>query len=269
MNLIGRFLQDAPLGAALLALFLAMAIAREAGACAHRWLAPIADGVDQSGGDEGYILSAVLGLLALLVAFTFGLALDRHEARRALVVTEADALGTAYLRADLLDGPDRLQALLRVYGEARLTYGQTSGETQAAADRRAVVLQTRIWREAVAQVWPARQTTLAPLVLQPLNDLFDTATTRRAALDARLPDIVLSTLALYVVVSAAFIGYAVTGAGGRHRIASLALFGLLCLAMGVILDLDRPREGVIRVPQAAMADTLAEMRRPPQAVRTP
>jgi hypothetical protein len=257
VDTLDRLTHEAPLFLILAVLFLAMAAAREFGAWSHRRLATTAE---SESSDEGYILSAVLGLLALLVAFTFGLALSRHETRRELVVAEANALGTAYLRTSELDQPQRLRVLLRAYTQERLAFGRNAGEAQAAAARRALALQPQIWAEAQVQLQPVRTTAVTPFVLSPLNEAFDAASARQAGLAARLPITVLITLALYVVVAAGVLGYAVAGAGARHRAASLVLFALLTLALGLILDLDRPRAGAIHVPQEPMAAALRDMR---------
>jgi hypothetical protein len=255
---VERFFRDAPLWLILLLLFVVMGLAREFGAWARRREGQVAR-KEGAAIDEGYILSAVLGLLALLVAFSFGMALNRYESRRAMVVTEANAIGAAYLRTALLDDPAKLRSLLLRYAQARLAYGQAAKAAQAA-EIEADQLQPQIWAEAVRQVAPARQTPLAGFVLSPLDQAFDAASARKAELEARMPLVVLATLSVYFVAAAAVLGYASARAEARHRVASFALFGLFTLALGVILDLDRPREGLIDLPQGAMSDTVAMMR---------
>jgi hypothetical protein len=255
-----RFFREAPLWSILLLLFLVMGVARELGAWARRVEGRIPR---KEGGatDEGYILSAVLGLLALLVAFSFGMALNRYEKRRELVVTEANAIEAAYQRSALLDDPAALRGLMLQYAQARLEYGEVGGEAPAA-EREADRLRPQVWAEAVRQVAPSRDTPLAGFILAPLDEAFDTASERKAELQARMPLVVLVTLSVYFAAAAAVLGYASERAQARHRVASFALFGLFILALGVILDLDRPNGGLIHLPQGAMADTVAMMRRP-------
>lgn len=253
-----QFLRDAPLWLILLLLFLIMGLARELGAWERRREERIAR-KESSGTDEGYILTAVLGLLALLVAFSFGMALNRYETRRELVVTEANALGAAYLRTAVLDDPGKLRGLMLRYAQDRLAYGEVGPGAQAA-ERDAELLQPQIWAEAVRLVAPSRETPLAGFVLTPLDQAFDAAAARKAELHARMPLVVLATLSVYFIAAAAVLGYAFSRAQARHRVASFALFGLFVLALGVILDLDRPREGLIELPQGAMVDTVAMMR---------
>jgi uncharacterized membrane protein YbhN (UPF0104 family) len=216
---------------------------------------------DESAADESVILTAVLGLLALLMAFSFGMALSRNDARRELVVTEANALGTAYLRTSVFDDPARLRGLMRQYAQTRLSYGVNGGPAQQSAERETAQLQPQIWDEAVRLVGPDRATPLAGFLLAPINDAFDAAGARKAALSAHLPPSVLVTLALYLVASAGVLGYLIPGGRLRHRAAAYILFALFALSLGVILDLDRPRSGLIRVPQGTMADTVQMMGR--------
>jgi hypothetical protein len=249
--------QNAPPWLVLLLLFATMALASEAGGWIHRRARLRKEGIDKDA--EGYVLSGVLGLLALLVAFTFGMSLNRYDVRRELVVKEANALSTAYLRTSILDDPARLRGLMRSYAQSRLEFGLTSGETERAADRRASALQPVIWDEAIRLVAPSRETPLPAFLLGPLNEAFDTASARRTALAARLPGDVLLTLVLYLIAAAAVLGFAVAGASLRLRIASFALFALFSLAIGVILDLDEPRRGPVPVPQWAMAEAVRLM----------
>jgi hypothetical protein len=251
------FFESGPIWLVLLVLIAAMGLASEFGA----WLRHRAGGADARNVEhaEGYIISGVLGLLALLVAFTFGMSLDRFEIRRDLVVKEATALSTAYLRTSLLDDPGRLRALTQEYARARLEYGLFGGAPQLAAEQRAARLRPMIWAEAVKAVGPSRLTPLPAFILSPFNEAFSTAAARRAALADRLSPIVLWTLVLFMVAAAAVLGHCIAGASTRLRIGSLALFALFTLAFWVILDLDRPRGGPIRVPQDAMADAVRLM----------
>ncbi|THD59747.1 hypothetical protein [Phenylobacterium sp.] len=238
---------------------IALVLACELGAAARR-RGPAAPG-EHGVADDGNILAAVLGLLGLLLAFTFNLALDRHETRRALVVAEANDLGTAYLRTALLDDPAALRQDLRAYAQARLSYGlAAAGPAQDAAAARADALQATVWRDATAALASLRTTPVSGLVLAPINEAFDTASKRKSALAARLPTAVVGTLALYSLIAAGMLGYTAAGAGRRSRVTSTLLFMLLTLAICLILDLDRARSGMIQVPQTPMADVIAAMR---------
>lgn len=206
---------------------------------------------DADGDRQGYILSGVLGLLALLLAFAFSLALERHEERRRLVVAEANAIGSFSQRLAVLDPParDEIGRALKTYGGTRATLGRTvprldrlrlmvRGEGQLAAINRATL----------AALDPVRTSAGASLVIQGLNAVNDVAAERQAANDARLPNRVLGLLVLYCAVTAVMLGYAVAASRDRHRVAAWLLFALLSLAFTTILDLDRPRSGAILVP---------------------
>lgn len=250
------WLHDAPTLLLSVPLWLAMLAAGAVGA----WIARRARrDPDVAHKEDGYVLSAVLGLLALLIAFTFGLALNRHEERRALVVTEANALGTAWLRTALLDDPVPVRALMREYTRERVAYGHTDGATRDAHAARAAQLQSRLWDAVLQRLAPQRGTAAVPVVVAPFNEAFDAATSRQAALEARLPDTVLLALGLYCVMSAGMLGFTLAASGVRDRLPPVMLFALLTLAVGLVLDLDRPRSGSIQVPQGAMHEVLGTM----------
>lgn len=259
MAKLETFAHDAPLWFVAIFLLSAMVMACEFGAMARRRLAHLPRSRADHGVDEGYILTAVLGLLALLIAFTFSLALDRYNSRRELVVTEANALTVVYQRARLLDDPAPLQGLLREYARERLLYGERWGPAEGRVLQRADELQEQIWTEAVKQARPVLETMASSLVIEPLSAAFEAAGSRKAALAARLPLSVLAALSIYAIVSAGILGYAMIGAGGRHRVATFVLFGLITLVIVLIFDLDQPRSGWIVVPQAPMADALRAM----------
>lgn len=234
--------------------------AREAGTLLRRKLARSAH-VRTGESRDSYVISGVLGLLGLLVAFTFSLAIDRFDARRLLVVTEANALGTTWLRTDLLDDPRRVRPLLVAYTEARLAYGRARAVDKPQHLARAARLRASLWRETIGAVAPYRTTPLAPLMLAPLNEAIDTASAREAALAARLPTSVLNMLWVYALLAAATLGFSVPGR--QYRLISVALFALLTLALALIVDLDRPRSGMVQVSQRPLADTLQMMRDAP------
>ncbi len=217
-------------------------------------------GTRTDGEGAGHLLSAALALLGLLIAFTFSMAASRYEDRRALVLAEANALSTTYLRVQALDEPyrDRLSGLVLSYGQVRQAFfGAGEDPTRLArSDQQTDALQARIWSEVTAAVRAAPTSTLNPSLLETTNALFDLAASRRAALDARVPAAILRALVLYAFVAAAMLGYSLASGGRRHGVASTALFVLVALAMTLILDLDRPRAGSVTVSQAPFIRTL-------------
>jgi hypothetical protein len=213
--------------------------------------------------DQGHVLSAMLALLGLLVGFTFSIAVGRHELRRNLVVEEANAIGTEYLRTQLTPEPfrSRLADGLRRYTDARLALAAANENESAIvhADRLADSLQQQMWAttmEAVPAIQPAA---VSSLLVAGMNTIIDAASSRHAALEARLPSIAFGSLVLYAIVAASMLGF-VSGSGrNRSRVGALIMMMLLTLALGLILDLDRPRRGTIKVSQQPLIDLRASM----------
>jgi hypothetical protein len=212
----------------------------------------IADDADSS---ETHALSGVFGLLALLMAFSFGMALDRYEERRALVVAEANALGTLASRVALLPAADAapLRQKLATYAREWLVFGNavTAAAASASASR-ADTLHGQMGAMIYASLASAPPDPRGPALLQPFNEAGDVANTRLAAREAHLPDAVLFLLCLFCVAGAAMLGYSRAGSPRAHRPASLMFLTLLAVAFITVLDLDRPRGGTILVPQQAM-----------------
>ncbi|WP_430423616.1 hypothetical protein [Phenylobacterium sp.] len=258
-----------PLWILAVVLFVGLMAAMEAG----RWLRRrLARNLDGEAAEHDYIFNGVLGLLALLIAFTFGLALDRYDARRELVVDEANAIGTAEMRARLLDSQDgpRLAGLLRTYADTRLRYGEASAAAKPPLRAASQALRARIESETITALRPIATTPLAAMITPAVNEALDIGVTREATHASRIPTMVLAVLAVYALVSAGVLGSALDAAGRRGRGMSTLLFLLLTLAITVILDLDRPQEGAIRISQQPLADLVAGFAAtPPPSVAIP
>lgn len=216
---------------------------------------------------EGYIVSAVLGLLALLLAFTLSLGLDRYETRRKLVLTEANAIGTAYLRAQLLPEPDRsrLSRLLLAYTDNRIALATDA----APADRRAQLavndrLLDQIWAAVIPAVDAIRGRDFANSFIQSFNDVIDIDSERKVAQTTGVPKEVLAALCLYVVVAAGVLGYVLSSA--RGRVGAVILFGLVLMSLMLIIDINRPDTGWLRESQAPMLILQKSFRTRPAAV---
>ncbi len=249
-----HWIERAPLWAIGLVILAGLIAAEQFGFAARR-VAIRAARVESSDDGLPHLLSAALALLGLLVAFTFGSASERYDVRRHLVLEEANAIATTYLRIQVLDdGPKAaLSALMAQYARARQDFFR-AGEDATKLEQsevRTAALQDRIWAGTTAAVRANPAATINPSLLQTTNDMFDLAASRRAALDARVPITVLRTLVAYALISAALIGYSL-GHGRRHLVVTTAVFLALSLAICLILDLDRPRSGTIRVSQAPL-----------------
>ena len=219
---------------------------------------------------EGYIVSGALGLLALLLGFTFALAVDRYDARRGLVLEEANAIGTTYLRAQLLDEPhrSRLSRLLLGYAQNRLDLANaTTYEGRIALMAQTNTYQTRLWAETVAAIRPIRGQVIAGTFVETMNATIDAGAARVAARRAHVPSRVLVFLLIYMAVAAFLFGFAMPPR--RRPTTTAVLLTLLTLAYSLILDIDRPTGGSIREPQAAMEDLVEFMRTSPPATFGP
>lgn len=242
-----------PLWLLALLLFAVLLLAREAGFALRR-RQPAANEEK----DDAFAMTSVLGLMALLIGFTFSLALHRYDTRRELVVTEANALGTTWLRTQLLDSPDReaLQEMLRRYVDARVAYGRATdhrGENEAYANTER--LQTELWGVLMEAVASFRDTPRASLLITATNESIDVAATRQATRQAHIPPRILRLLALFAIAAAFMVGYE---RGGQRR-ATTMLFALLTLAVTLVLDLDRPSTGMVNVPQKPLIDLRKSM----------
>jgi hypothetical protein len=255
------WMERTPLIVVDIAVLLLLFVASEVGFVSYRWLTP--NGGHRTGGHE-FLGAAVLGLLALLLGFTFSLSLTRYDERRALVVQEANAIDVAWLRAQLLDEPYRgeMSNALKQYTDARLAW--SDGDNGGFGPTRALN-PTRALRE---KVWTAVEHLsrggVSPIVVRqmidPLNEAFDTQAARTAARAARIPGPVLWSLVLYATLSMLLLGYITAIDGPRKVVAMILLLLLLTLAFSVILDLDSPRSGWIQVSQQPLADVRASMR---------
>jgi hypothetical protein len=165
------------------------------------------------------IQGAILGLLGLLLGFTFAMAVSRFDARKHLVVDEANAIGTAILRARLFPPPRReeVDTLLRSYVDARLKVGgaQESGAEFASSEAEADRLQRQLWALTVTVAVEDTRSVTAALFIESLNDAFDSKSRRDAALSNHVPESVLALLFLASLIAMSVIGYAVGLAGAR------------------------------------------------------
>lgn len=209
------------------------------------------------------LVGALLGLLALMMGFTFSVALSRYEARLDAVLQEANAIGTTALRARLLPEPQASTSLklLRDYTQLRLALTQKAA---SEADVMIVVersnaIQEALWLEAKAVA--AKDNAIVPtgLYLQTLNDMIDDQEKRLTAFRNRVPGVVFVALYGIAILAATFTGYAGWTEAQRSRISDY----LVCFAVAAVIlliqDLDRPGAGLINVSQAPIVDLLQSM----------
>jgi hypothetical protein len=200
----------------------------------------------------GLLDGAVIALIGLLLAFTFSSAAARFEQRRALIVEEANAIGTAKLRIDLMpaDAQPAMRALFDRYIEGRVASYKllSSPEAFRAAYAETQALQAEIWTAAIAATGrPDMEPPLAATLLTSLNTMFDITTTRTAALMMHTPAAVHLVLWLATLIGATVAGFA---SCPEKRVAWASILGfsaLLALILYMIVDFEYPRAGLIRV----------------------
>jgi hypothetical protein len=200
--------------------------------------------------------SSVLGLLALLIGFTFAMAIERFDTRKQLVLEESNHIGTAYLRSKLL--PDELHeemsGLFADYVESRLNFyyaGNDMAETEKAFQT-SKEIEKNLWNIAILATKKPSNPLYTSLFIQSLNDVIDANEKRQAALENRVPEPVILLLFFVSVFGMGFIGYNY-GLTGKRRHGSTAFFAILIASvLIIILDIDRPRRGLILVSQTSL-----------------
>jgi hypothetical protein len=216
----------------------------------------------------GILQGALLGLVGLLLAFGLSLAVGRYQDRRTATTAEANAIGTSYLRAQLLAEPERTQSLdlLRRYTDLALAItdevpGSSGMRTTTAAQG---VLQRQLWALAGRSVAAAPVQTAPRLYVDSLNSTFDLQNARLSSLNNRVPNPVLLLEVLGAAAALALLALHISlfGRGLAPLLVAAALISALLL---VTFDLDRPTRGLIKVPDAPMVALRASMALPPAA----
>jgi len=212
----------------------------------------------------GPIDGAIFALLGLLLAFTFAGAASRFDERRALIVEETNAIGTAYLRLDVLPASAQppLRDLFRRYLDTRLEVYRKLPDMPAvlAELNRANQLQGEIWSQAVAVGrMEGAPPTATMLLLPALNQMIDITTTRTMATKTHPPVTVFVMLFGVALASALLAGYEMAGGQSRNWLHMLGFAAVLAVAVYIILDMEFPRLGFIRVD--AFDQALVELRK--------
>ena len=206
---------------------------------------------------SGPMVGATMGLLAFLMAFTFNAAAGRHEARRTLVMDEANAIERLWLRTDFLSEPYRATArdLIRQYVDLRVR--ATSGQIAVSdALRQSSAVQDRLWAQAVEIASQKDAIAISMnLYVQALNEVFDLQVKRvTVGLRSRVAPSIWVSLALLMAGGMIMVGVQVGQSGSRNRAIEIALAVSFSIVFFTIVDLDRPLEGLIDVSQQATID---------------
>ena len=198
----------------------------------------------------------MLGLLALLLGFNFAMAASRFETRKALLQDEVEAINSAYLRGQLLQTPqkEKVSSLIRTYIDTRIDFA-LAGSDDALIDKAslsALRIERQLWEMTSLMMTQDSFGPSTSLFAESVNEVVNINLKRRAAIDNHVPQIVIHLLFLVAVGAMGFIAYGY-GLSGKRRHVSTAIFAvLIALVLTIILVLDQPRSGFIRVDEQSI-----------------
>ncbi len=228
-------------------------------ACAEvgNWIGLRLRATEPANADVSTIAGAFLGLLALLIAFSFSMAEARYDTRRTLTLEEANAIGSTANFALMLPQPAQqpILKLLRDYVAVRLALGSPFDQLKMDQDiARSLDLQARLWREAEAVTAANPQSLPVYRFVGSLNEMNNIHERRITALRNHVPIAVTIMLVGMAMVAMGFTGYNAGVVGARRRLTALIMSVTVALLIMLIVDLDRPYRGVIQVPNQALVD---------------
>lgn len=245
-------------------LFIAMVVFNEIGFRSGKFVQSRTDSEVKS--LTGSIQASILGLLALILGFTFSMSMQRYDNRSMALIDEANAIGTAILRIQLLPVQFREEAdeLFQSYVGLRVDIGKldlTKTDERKNYNEKITNLQNKLWSLAVSatEVDPRPVTTGS--FLKSLNDVIDSQGKRNALLQMQVPEVVLILLFMVFISSGGIMGYS-AGLSGKRMFAPIVLVSLLItLIVFIIIDLDRPKRGLIQVNQSVMIELLNDVKK--------
>jgi hypothetical protein len=258
-----RYLIDpGPGGWLLVLLILGMLVANELGYRFGRRSSSVTTEAKKAQGD--LVVAGLLGMLGLLLAFSFGIVNDKFAQRRQLVIDDANAIGKTYLRAEMMPAPHdaRIEALLRRYVAYRV--GSQTPQALEIALAKSGELHAELWAQAteLARAYP--NSVIVGRFVESLNQMIDTHESRVAvALYLRLPEAIMTMLYAVALLSLGMIGYRSGLDHARSPVAALVLVLAITIVLALILDLDRPVSRLFRINQRAMTDVQTMMQETP------
>jgi hypothetical protein len=220
-------------------------------------------GKKSESGPSGILVGAILSLLAFLLAFTFSIAASRYEDRREAVLEEANSIGTAYLRADLLSDPLKSKAkdLLKQYADLRasvtrpgLTY-EGLGELLVQSEK----IQSELWNVA-ASATEAAPSAITGLFVQAINEIID-VDAKRIMLGTRstIPSEIWACLYFVAAIGLASTGFQSAGQEAQNPLLMFGLVLAFALVLTLVTDLDHPGRGILKTDQSPMLDLAASL----------
>jgi len=239
-----------------------LALAMEIGYRFGRWRHATSPG--EQGQPVGAMVASILGLLALVLGFTFSLAASRFDARRQLVLEEANAIGTTYLRARLLPEPQRTEVgrLLREYTDVRIQSSQADKVADSIV--RSEAMHERLWAQATEAAEANPGSIMTGVFIQSLNDVIDLHSKRvMFGIRSRIPMVIWIGLLSMAVLGMAGVGYQAAMSETCRSPIMFVLVLAFSIVMYLVADLDRGQEGLLRVSQQPMIDVLRTMQSTP------
>jgi hypothetical protein len=212
----------------------------------------------------GAMVASILGLVALVLGFTFSLAASRFEDRRMAVLEEANAIGTTWLRARLLPEPQRSEVsrLLKEYVEVRIR-GTQEGKTDEAISH-SEALHEQLWAQAAAAAEMDNNSIMTGVFIQSLNNVIDLHSKRvLVGIRSRIPLVIWVGVFGLAVLGMAAVGYQAALAATRRSPAMIALVLAFTVVLHLIADLDRGQEGMLRISQQSLIDLQKSMQSEP------
>ena len=248
-----QLLDSLPIGGVFVAFAVFSLIVTEAGYRHGYWWQERTQ--DEKDGPTGMIVGSLLALMAFLLAIAMGMASDRFDTRRGLVLTEANSIGTTYLRAGYLPEPasSEIRDLLREYVPQRIATDDLADVREKIA--RSSDLQDKLWSIAEALARATPESDVLALFIDSLNETIDISATRvTAGIYARVPETILLLLFCGSMLTLAMVAYAAGLAQRRSSITAAVLIILLGSVITLVVDLDRPRDGFLKVNQQPLID---------------
>lgn len=220
---------------------------------------------DPEGSHQGLgpVEAAVFGLMGLIIALTFSGAALRFDQRRMLIIDESNAIGTAYLRVDLLpdDAQPAIRRDFRKYLEARIElYHNISDKKKVTElEEKTASLQMIIWKASVSASQKSDNISASMLLLPALNSMFDICSTRTAVRQVHQPNVIFFVMILLALVCSLIAGYGMALKKSRSWIHLIGFTLVLLITIIVIIDIEYPRVGFIRID--ALDTLLSDLRR--------
>lgn len=210
---------------------------------------------EEKEGPTPMIVGSLLALLAFLLAITMNMASDRFDGRRALVLAEANALGTTYLRAGYLPEheSETIRALIREYVPLRIVTSDMADNRRKIA--RSIELQAELWLIAEQLARAAPESVVQGLFIESLNEAIDLHEKRvMSSIYGRVPETILLLLLFGSVLTLAMVGYSAGLTRRRSPLTAVVLTAVLGAVVTLVFDLDRPQDGFLAVSQKSLIE---------------